>query len=96
MGLPWWLSGKEPTCQAGDLALIPQLERSPGEGNNSTLQYSCLGNPTAGYSPQGGKTSDDVATEQQNQDTHVARQLHVTGLRSIILTHPQLGGRAPK
>ena len=76
--------------------MIPQLERSPGEGNNSTLQYSCLGNPTAGYSPQGGKTSDDVATEQQNQDTHVARQLHVTGLRSIILTHPQLGGRAPK
>ena len=23
---PWWLSGKEPTCQEGDLGLIPGLE----------------------------------------------------------------------
>ena len=89
--LPWWLRGKEPTCQAGDLALIPGSERSPGEGNGSALQSSCLGNPMAGYSPQGGEKSDDVATKQQNQDTHVARQLQVTGLRSITLTHPQLG-----
>ena len=34
----------------------------------------------AGYSPQGRKESDDVATKQQNQDTHVARQLHVQAL----------------
>ena len=33
MGLPWWLSGKEPTCQAGDTGLILGLGRSPGEGN---------------------------------------------------------------
>ena len=32
-GRPWWLSGKESTCQAGDLGLIPGLGRSPGEGN---------------------------------------------------------------
>jgi len=25
--------------------LIPDLGRSPGEGNGSPLQYSCLGNP---------------------------------------------------
>jgi len=25
--------------------LIPGLGRSPGEGNGSPLQYSCLGNP---------------------------------------------------
>ena len=24
---------------------IPELERSPGEENGNTLQYSCLGNP---------------------------------------------------
>ena len=24
---------------------IPEFERSPGEGNGSTLQYSCLENP---------------------------------------------------
>ena len=27
---------------------IPGLERSPGEGNGTTLQYSCLENPTDG------------------------------------------------
>ena len=44
-GLPWWLSGKESTCNAGDSGSIPRLERSLGEGNGNSLQYSCLGNP---------------------------------------------------
>ena len=57
-GLPWWLSGKESACNAGDLGLIPGLRRSPGEGHGNPLQYSCLENPMdreawAGYSPQG-------------------------------------------
>ena len=39
------LSGKEPTCQAGDMDSIPRLGRSPEEGNGSPLKYSCLGNP---------------------------------------------------
>ena len=29
-----------------DMGLIPGLRRSPGEGNDNPLQYSCLGNPT--------------------------------------------------
>ena len=28
-----------------DLGLIPELGRSPGEGNGNPLQYSCLENP---------------------------------------------------
>ena len=36
---------KESACNAGDLALIPGLGRSPGEGNGNPLQYSCLENP---------------------------------------------------
>ena len=28
----------------GDVGSIPGLERSPGEGNGNSLQYSCLGN----------------------------------------------------
>ena len=44
LGLPRWLSGKEPTCQAGHMGLIPGLGKSPGEGNGNPLQYSCLGN----------------------------------------------------
>ena len=31
-GLPWWISGKESACSAGDMGLIPGLGRSPGEG----------------------------------------------------------------
>ena len=46
LGLPWWLSGKESACQAGNVGLIPGLGRSSGEGNGNPLQYSCLQNPT--------------------------------------------------
>ena len=37
----------------GDLGSIPELGRSPGEGNGNPLQYSCLENPMDGeaYSP---------------------------------------------
>ena len=47
-GLPWWLTGKESACQAGDAGLIPGLERSPREGNGTPLQHACLGNPMGG------------------------------------------------
>ena len=30
---------------AGDAGSAPESGRSPGEGNDSPLQYSCLGNP---------------------------------------------------
>ena len=36
--------GKESACSAGDPGLIPELGRSPGEGNGYSLQYSCLEN----------------------------------------------------
>ena len=32
-----------------DLGSIPGSGRSPGEGNGSPLQYSCLENPMDGY-----------------------------------------------
>ena len=51
-GLPWWLSGKESTCNAGDVAgavgLIPGSGRSPGGGKWQPLQYYCLENPMDG------------------------------------------------
>ena len=43
--LPRWLRGKESACNAGDQSSIPGSGRSPGEGNDYTLQYSYLGNP---------------------------------------------------
>ena len=33
---------QEAACNAGDVGLIPGLGRSPGEGNDKALQYSCL------------------------------------------------------
>ena len=44
-GFPGSSDGKESTCNAGDLGLIPGLGRSPGDGNDNPLQYSCLENP---------------------------------------------------
>ena len=48
VNMPLWLGGsvtKESTCNAGDTGLIPELKRSPGEGNGNQLQYFCLENP---------------------------------------------------
>ena len=41
---PCGSAGKESSCNAGDLALIPELGRSPREGNSYPLQYSGLEN----------------------------------------------------
>ena len=46
---------KESSCNVGDLASIPGMEKSPGGGHGSPLQHSCLETPhgqrsLAGYS----------------------------------------------
>ena len=45
MSFPGGSDGKASACNAGDLGSIPGLGRSPGEGNDNPLQYSCLENP---------------------------------------------------
>ena len=42
---PGGSDGKESSCNAEDLGLIPGLGRSPGVGHGNPLQYSCLENP---------------------------------------------------
>ena len=48
----WWLSRKESACNAeaaaGDRGSIPEWGRSPGGGNGSLLQCSCLESPMDG------------------------------------------------
>ena len=44
-GFPGGSDGKESVCSAGDLGSVPGLGRSPGEGNDNPLHYSCLENP---------------------------------------------------
>ena len=62
-GFPSGSDGKASVCNAGDPGSIPGLGRSPGEGNGSPLQYSCLENPMdrgalVGYRPWGRKESE--------------------------------------
>ena len=48
MGFPGGSVVKNPPANAGvigDAGSIPQLGRSPGEGNGNPLQYPCLENP---------------------------------------------------
>ena len=45
MGFPGGSDAKECASNAGDLGSIPRSGRSPGEGNDYSLQYSCLENP---------------------------------------------------
>ena len=52
---------KNLSANVRDMGLIPGLGRSPGKGNDSPLQFSCLGNPKrslAGYSLWGHKELD--------------------------------------
>ena len=73
MRFPGISIGKESTCDARDLGLIPGLGKSPGEGHGNPLQYSCLENPQGqrnlvGCSPWDRKVSD--TTEQLSTHTH--------------------------
>ena len=45
---PGGADGKASAYNAGDPGSIPGLGRSPGEGNGTPLQYSCLENPMDG------------------------------------------------
>ena len=51
LGFPCGSAGKKSTCNVGDLGLIPELRRTPGEGKVYLLQYS-------GLSPWGLKELD--------------------------------------
>ena len=44
-GFPGGSAVKNPPANAGDLGSIPGLDISPGKGNGTRIQYSCLRNP---------------------------------------------------
>ena len=59
--------GKESFCSARDLGSIPGSGRSPGAGNGSSHQYSCLENymdrGTWQGTVHGGRTESDMTEE---------------------------------
>ena len=71
IGLPWWLGGKEPTCQCRRLGFHPWVGQIPGKGSGSPFQYSFLEKyhehrSLVGDCPWGCKrVGHDSATQQQ-------------------------------
>ena len=59
MGFPGGSDGKESSCNAGDMGLIPGSRRSPREGDGYPLQYSCLEKPTRLLCPWGHRVRHD-------------------------------------
>ena len=59
---------KNSPANAGDAGSIPGLGRSPREGNGSSLQYSCLGNPLdrGAQSMESQKIPAQLETKQQH------------------------------
>ena len=45
MGLPWWFSGKESACNAGDPGSIPGSGKAHEGRHGNLLQYFWLENP---------------------------------------------------
>ena len=102
-GLPWWLSGKESTCQGRRHGFSPWIQKilwrrkwqptsvfSPGKSHEQRSQ--------AGYSPWGLKKSQThLATEHTHTHTHFIQvSLMVTSCKTIvqccrILTLIQIG-----
>ena len=62
-------------ANAGDAGLIPELGRSPGGGNGSTLKYSCLENPMDrgawGARVRGARESQTRLSDCTHVDTSV-------------------------
>ena len=69
-GFPGGSDGKEFACSAGDPGLIPGSRRSPGEGHDNPLQYSCLENPMDREEP-GRLQSMRSQTAGQDWMTHM-------------------------
>ena len=64
-----------PPANAGDMDSIPELGRSPGEGNGKPFQYSCLENlhgqkSVVGHSSWGQKESDRIEQLRTHTSIH--------------------------
>ena len=59
-------------------------EDSPGGGNGNPLQYSCLGNPMAGYSPWSCKESYMTEHAHTLIHTHTCTHTHTHRKSSVL------------
>ena len=65
---------RNPPDNAGDASLIPGLGRSPGEGNVTQFQYSCLENSMdrgAWWATVHGVAKESGRTQQLNNNIYI-------------------------
>ena len=77
-GLPWWFSGKESACNAGDIGSIPWVGKIPWRRKWQPTPVFLPGEfhgqrSLMGYSPRGRKESD------------MTEQLHLLTLTPLVL-----------
>ena len=65
-GLPWWLSGKESTCQCRRSRFDPWVGKIPGEGNWTPLQRIPWTEEPGGRQSMGSQSGHDLVTKQQH------------------------------
>ena len=78
VGFPGGSDDKQSAYSAGDLGSIPRSGRSPGEGDGSPLQYSCLEDPMDRGAWRA--TVRGVAKSQKDWETN---STHVEGLQPL-------------
>ena len=83
-GLPRWFRGKEPACNAGAPGSVPGLGRSPGGGQSTLLQSSCLENPMDGE--PGGLQSMGSHRVRHDWTTEHQHHSYTSSLSSLPLT----------
>ena len=74
--------GKASAYNVGGLGSIPELGRSPGEGNSHPLQYSCLENPMDRGASQA--TVHGVAKSQTRKESQLSDFTFIQGVLSLL------------
>ena len=72
-GLPWWLRGKESTCNegaAGDAGLIPGSGRSPGEESINTVKDRPLPRFVASKNEEESCHATSYSSDSENQGSY--------------------------
>jgi len=77
---------------AGDAGLIPGLGRSPGEGNGSPLQYSCLENSMDGGAWRATVDGGSLSwTQRSTQECALPRhQVFIIEDPPVLKSHPNI------
>ena len=73
-GFPGGSDGTESACNVGDSGSTPGLGRFPGEGNGSSLRYSCLENPM----DRGAWQAQSIRLQSQTRLSNNAQTIYKT------------------